>query len=167
MLAAMALQESDREDLLREATALVERIEFGASDNAAAEPVVAGFRSDGALSIFFGQDPVFQFNAAGKLRRAYAGGLLLKAERGKLVSLRRVRQSNQVQLVSHHLSEDEQLVFVADMHYRLREFLTRLNTGRLTPTGQVPADSDVLGRVKNWLAEHELIAIAQSPRVGA
>ncbi len=33
-----------------------------------AESIVFGFRRDGAPSIFFGADPVYQFNAAGELR---------------------------------------------------------------------------------------------------
>ena len=70
----MARDESDREDLLREATALVERIELAPADAADDEHIVAGFRRDGALSIYFGADPVYHFNSAGELRRAYCDG---------------------------------------------------------------------------------------------
>ena len=145
MLAAMAREETDREDLLREATALVERIEFAPQDDPAADHVVAGFRAESALSLFFGSDPVYQFNSVGQLRRAFASGLLVKADRGRLVSMRRIRQQGEVQLVRHEFSEDEQAVFISDMHYRLREFLTRLNAGHLNIVGQVPAAADVLG----------------------
>lgn len=165
MLAAMAREETDREDLLREATALVERIEFAPQDEPAAEHVVAGFRAESALSLFFGSDPVYQFNSAGQLRRAFAGDLLVKADRGRLVSMRRMRQHREVQLVRHELSEEEQAVFISDMHYRLRELLSQLDAGHLNIVGQVPPAADVLGRVREWLATHELIAIAHSPHV--
>src|SRR5204863_2544475 len=78
----MAREESSREDLLREATALVERIELIPNGSTSDGRIVAGFRRNGALSVFFGEDPVYQFNAAGELRRAYTDGKLLKADRG-------------------------------------------------------------------------------------
>src|SRR3954451_8705906 len=111
----MARDESNREDLLREATALVERIELipnGAADN---RHIIAGFRRDGALSIFFGEDPVYQFNAAGELRRAYHDGKLLKATRGRLAALKRARTEHEIQLVRHELSGAEQAEFLSRM----------------------------------------------------
>jgi hypothetical protein len=165
MLVLMARQESDREDLLREASALVERIELLPKGSASADRVVAGFREERALSLFFGADPVYQFNTAGQLRRAYVGGLLFKAAGGRLASLRRERRPNEVQLVRHDLSEDEQAVFVAEMHYRLRELVSQLSGDRFVVVGQVPPEADVLGRVRAWLATHEWIPIAESPHV--
>ena len=47
----MARQESNREDLLREATALVERVELHVP--AFEEPIVVGFRRDGCASFLF------------------------------------------------------------------------------------------------------------------
>jgi hypothetical protein len=166
MLVSMARQESEREDLLREATALVERMELAPPDEAGADHVVVGFRSDGAMSVFFGTEPVYQFNTAGQLRRAFCEGLLYKAVCGRLASLHRVRQRGEVQLQRHELTEDEQAVFISEMHYRLRELLSQLNAERLTIVGQVPADADVWGRVKEWLATHESVAIATTPSVG-
>src|SRR5262245_10991650 len=96
----MAREESDREDLLREATALVERIELIVDIGNAGQHVVAGFRTNGAASIFFGADPVYQFNAAGELRRAYCDGVLIKGSRGRLVSLSRKRLANESLLLS-------------------------------------------------------------------
>src|SRR5215212_3746686 len=124
----MAREESSRENLLREATALVERIELSprttdvsiAASKLLDQSIVAGFRRDGALSIFFGEDPVYQFNAAGELRRAYCNGKLLKATRGQLAALERVRTENEVQLVRHELSREEEAVFLKQMEDRLR-----------------------------------------------
>jgi len=147
----MAREESSRENLLGEATALVERIELRRQGSD--EHVVAGFRRDGALSVFFGEDPVYQFNAAGELRRAYCDGLLFKAVRGRLVSLNRVRQQDQVQLVRHDLSEAEQSAFLARMAERMRQLAELLATNSFEVVGQVPADADVLSRVREWFAE--------------
>src|SRR4051812_13576909 len=118
----MAREESSREDLLREATALVERIELipDSSGELTGTRIVAGFRRDGALSIFFGDDTVYQFNAASELRRAYCDGKLFKAARGRLAALKRVRTEHELQLVRHDLSETEQATFLAEMANRLR-----------------------------------------------
>src|SRR6186997_1242741 len=98
----MARRESEREDLLREATALVERAELTLEGSE--EPIVVGFRRDGSASFFFGVDPVYQFNAACELRRAFVGGLLYKAERGRLVSLSRQRTMESVALFRAELT---------------------------------------------------------------
>jgi hypothetical protein len=169
----MARNESDREDLLREATALVERIELIANAIGSAndpigrmgEPVVAGFRANGAMSVFFGADPVYQFNAAGELRRAYCRGLLFKASRGRLISLSRERRANEVQLVSRELTDVEQGDLLRNMEDRLHGLRDRLNSSQYTVVGQVPADAAVLGRVRTWLADHNSFPIASSPRV--
>jgi hypothetical protein len=167
----MARNESDREDLLREATALVERIELvtrsvdsAASLNASAsEPIVAGFRADGALSVFFGANPVYQFNAAGELRRAYLDGLLFKAVNRRLVSLRRERNEREVQLVRHDLSDAEQQVFLAAMSSRLNELSALIHSNEMQVTGQVPEDVDVLTKVRAKLDEHAEWRIAARP----
>ncbi len=120
MLTGMARQESDREDLLREATALVERIELApaAGDG---KDVVIGFRRDGAASIYFGTDPAYHFNSSGELRRAYCDGLMYKAEHGQLVSLERIRRENEMQLVRRTLTDAKEAEFLATLLRRLRE----------------------------------------------
>ena len=167
----MARDESNREDLLREATALVERIELVPRATAAAVsvnlardvPIIVGFRADGALSIFFGADPVYQFNPAGELRRAYGNGLLFKALRGRLVSLTRIRGDQQVQLVRHELTDAERDDFLAQMTKRLRELAALLAADDFIVSGQVPRDADVLHRVRQWLVGREDWPIAARP----
>jgi hypothetical protein len=168
----MARQESSREDLLREATALVERIELAprtvgaaAAEDNAGDRLVAGFRSDGALSIFFGEDPVYQFNAAGELRRAYSDGTLVKAVRGRLTSLERVRKPHEVQLVRHELTAAEEVALIQRMTDLLRELASSLDAGRFEVIGQVPRDANVLGRLRAWLAAHKQFPIAARPNV--
>jgi hypothetical protein len=162
MLAGMAREESDREDLLREATALVERIELAPSDSVCSR-IVIGFRAAEALSVFFDADPVYQFNTAGELRRAFLNGKLLKAERGHLISLERVRLPEEVQLVRHELTDDQQSALLENMNARLRKLAENLTSDRHTVIGQVPPDADVLRRVCKWLTNHVTPSIANTP----
>jgi hypothetical protein len=161
----MARDESSREDLLREATALVERIEIAiaAADPLPGRNVVAGFRKNGALSVFFDEDPVYQFNAAGELRRAYSDGRLLKATNGQLVALDRIRTSAETQLVRVPLDHEEQSAFLARMTGLLRQLSKILESTGLEIVGQVPAGADVLGRLRSWLTSHDQLSVAQLP----
>ncbi len=81
----MAHEEQDREDLLAEAVALVERVEIELPDGGG--HVIAGFRRNSCGSVYFDADPAYHFNSRHALRRAFVGGRLLKAERGCLVVL--------------------------------------------------------------------------------
>ncbi len=158
----MARQERDREDILREATALVERAELrvaGFHDD-----IVIGFRRDGCGSIFVGPDPVYQFNSAGELRRAYQAGKLIKAERGKLVSLSRQREASQVLMQRHELNETETSAFVEQMNSDLLRLREALHEGNVTIAGQIPPDGEVVERIRRWLDSlgNEL-AIARRP----
>ena len=159
----MAREESSREELLREATALVERVELIPNVAISDGHIVAGFRRNGALSVFFGEDPVYQFNAAGELRRAYTNGKLLKADRGRLAALQRVRTQNQVQLVRHDLNETDMTDFQTQMANHLQGFAELINTNAFEVAGQVPPDADVVRRLKRWFVTHSDVQIARQP----
>jgi hypothetical protein len=157
--------ESDREDLLREATALVERAELTVVGRE--QPVVAGFRRDGAASFFFGPEAVYQFNAAGELRRAYFGGLLYKAEHGRLVALRRERSPAAVVLVRTELSADDAGDILIALQGQLRSLNEALASGSFIFVGQVPEHGTVIQRIERWLAAlPDEIRIANRPNVG-
>jgi hypothetical protein len=145
----MAREQHDREDLLREATALVERAEFQGPGLSAA--VVIGFRRDGSGSLYVGQDLMLQFNPQLQLRRAYYQDQLIKAEHGRLVALHRRRTEQAVILQRQEVGDEQQDEFlqmaaqwIADLHERLRN-------GRLHVVGRVPADAVVEQRVAEWL----------------
>lgn len=160
----MARQEEAREDLLREATTLVERIELRAEGFD--DSIVAGFRRDGTASFFLGQQIVYQFNSARELRRGFLDGRLYKAECGRLVELRRQRTSESVDLVRHELTDLETSQFTADAHQRLQKLHQTLSTGQFQILGQVSPQGDLVRRLQNWLANlSEPIPLAQSPRV--
>jgi hypothetical protein len=159
----MARNEHDREGLLREATALVERVSVRLAETGA--EVVVGFRRDGSASFFFGSEPVYQLTSKGTLRRAYWRGLLYKAHRGQLVALRRRRADAAIELLSHELSAAEASEFRIAMQQHLQSLQTALNTEMFALVGQVPAEADVVGRVRRWLGSlADNVEIADSPR---
>ena len=160
----MAREEQDREDLLREATALVERVELQVAGSD--EPIVAGFRREGQMSLFFGADPAFHFNSRNELRRAYAAGRLIKAEQGGLVALKRVRSEEEVSLVRHELDTAETTAFLDLARGRLLKLRAAMAAGAFTKVGQVPDAVDVVARVCVWLESlSEELVIAKSPHV--
>jgi hypothetical protein len=158
----MTRHEQDREDLMREATALVERVELRLPRED--ETVVVGFRRDGSLSVYFGADPVYQFNAAGELRRAYVGGLLYKAERGRLVELTRVREPARVVLLRRELDDERQRMFLTAMSARLAACAEALRTGPYAVAAHEPGGRDILPRVRAWLEERSEAVVARTPR---
>jgi hypothetical protein len=160
----MARDEQDREDLLREATALAVRLELAIEGEA--EPVVAGFRGE-AASLFFGADPVYHFNAQYELRRAYAEGELFKAERGRLIRLRRHRTPQQVVLLSRELSEAETQAFLDKVAQRVARVRAAVESGRYRLRGAVPSAENAMCRFWQWLSgwpEHP--HVAETPYVG-
>jgi hypothetical protein len=143
--------ERDREDLLRDATALVERIELAV--DGFDEHVVVGFRKSGAASVYFGQDPVYHFNSEGELRRAFADGRLYKAEKRRLVLMERRRAEGVVALVGHELSDPEMEEFLATMDRAFDVLSNAIKAGRAVVVRQTPVDRDIIGRASAWLTQ--------------
>jgi hypothetical protein len=161
----MARTESDREDLLREATALIERAELRLLDYG--EPIVIGFRRDGSGSLYVGGEPVFQFNSRGRLRRAYWEGELIKAEAGQLVALTRQRTATAVELIRQELSPARAAEILAAGRSWLDRIANALATGQFEVTGQVPEDGTVLVRIRAWLEGlPRKLQVAPRPHVG-
>jgi hypothetical protein len=130
------------------------------------EPVVVGFRREGAASVFFGTDPVCQFNTAGELRRAFVGGLLYKAENGRLVALRRERSDVEVVLIRHELNDAETKVLLSELEAHLSRLKAAFSQGSFSVAGQLPKGADIIGRVRRWLDSLPLrIAVAAIPNV--
>jgi len=153
----MARNESDREDLIREATAMRNRVEWQVPGEF--EPVFAGIRSDGSLSVYFGQDPVYQFTPSGQLRRAYADGFLFRTQGEGLARLSRDRSPDETVLARSDLNPEE-----------LSQFLARMDD-RLTRLSESIADSSVIqlrsvsdGKSADYQSLIEL-AINASPRL--
>lgn len=161
----MPRYESDREDLLREATALVERAELKLRDYP--EPIVIGFRRDGSGSVYVGTDPAWQFNTRGELRRAYVSGRLIKAEEGRLVALTRERSEEAVNLVRHRLGEAETAELLANCREWLQRLEVAIAASEYELEGQVPADGEIVPRIQQWLMTFAVeIQVARRPNVG-
>jgi hypothetical protein len=160
----MARITRDRENLLLEATALSPRVALEMKIQGAHCEVFAGFRGE-SLSIYFGAAPVYHFNAAGELRRAFVGDCLIKAESGQLVRSVRELSAEQVVLASSHLPAKESQHLVAEMTNRLNELLANLDSGALTVVGQVPEDGNATSRLQAWLATWKGPRIADIPNV--
>ncbi len=163
--------EVDREDLLAEATALVDRVEWQVSGFA--EPIVIGFRRSGDASIYLGADPVYQFTAAGALRRAYADGQLIKAVRGRLVAMTRHRTESLVELRSRELTADEQASLLGRLGKGMAAVRDAACAGQFNVRGAVsdgPRQTDgaaAHARAIAWLQTLELPpAVAAAPNAG-
>jgi hypothetical protein len=160
----MARHEHDREDLLKEASALVERASLRREGQD--EEIIVGFRRDGSASFYFGSARSYQFNTAGQLRRAFVGDLLYKAEAGKLVALARRRTEQAVELVRDELDAKATRDFLDEMWSHLEQLHRAIVAGRLTVIGKVPPEADVVVRIEAWLAQFgDRVTIARSPRV--
>lgn len=109
----MARVESDREDLMAEAVALVRRVELRLPGRD--ETVVAGFRANGWLSVYFGPHPMYQFDERGRLRRAFLDGLLYRTQGTTLAQLRRERTEVETTLLRRDLTESELAEFRSAM----------------------------------------------------
>jgi hypothetical protein len=161
----MAQEEQDREDLMDEATALVERAEIEIDGFLAS--VVCGFRRNGELSLFLGADPVYQFNGRNQLRRAFVDNVLYKAEQGRLIALRRERSAGSICLVRRDLSAEDTFKFMELLHANLLRLKSALTDAQYRLIQQVPTNAQVIRRVQEWLANNtEDLSIASSPRVG-
>ncbi len=156
----MAKNEQDREDLMREASALSPRAELIAP--AFAESIVVGFRTSGSLSIYFGADPVYQFNSTGELRRAYVRGELFKAVKGRLQQLHRERDAVQVTLWQSDLSDAEQLAFLQEMENRCNQLANAVAHDQFELIEEIPSDSRAIELLSRFLAK-----IETPPRVAA
>ena len=132
----MARHESDREDLIREATALLRRAEWMSISGA--ESLAAGFRRDGSLSLYFGADPVYHFDSAGRLKRAYCSGLLYRTQGTTLAELARERSAMETKLMRRDLGQQELADFLVKMIERIEEWKIEWNDRRIIISRMVP-----------------------------
>ncbi|MDX1965288.1 MAG: hypothetical protein SFX18_19235 [Pirellulales bacterium] len=164
-MALMARQELPREDLLRDARALVMRGEYLPATGE--PPIVTGFRANGAASFFFGEDPAYHFTSNRKLRRAYAGGELYKAQAGQLIRLQRERTTDQVVLRSAPLAPRVHDEFLLAARQKLSWLEQILGADSTICRGETTHDGLPLRpRLLAWLAQLPFaLAVADGPQV--
>jgi hypothetical protein len=134
----------ESEDRMRELVALVERIELRLPGQ---QSVVAGFRRNGALSLYFGEDPVYQFDETARLRRAYVGGRLFRTQGDGLAALTRARSGTETALLRHDLVRAELAEFRTQMLMRVRALRDALAQGKFEVVDQSPPDAPVAERL--------------------
>lgn len=161
----MARREQRREDLLRDAVALKPRIQLRApAPPLPNETVFAGWRDD-SLSLYFDEDPAYHFNSAGELRRGFIDHCLVKAERGRLVSMQRQRSEDEVTLARRELNDQQCADLLTTIGRHCDALQAALEAGTCTLVGEFPPSSGGLERLKAWLAARPPLRAARQPRV--
>jgi hypothetical protein len=133
------------EDRMQDAVALVERIEL--RGRAITPTIEAGFRSDGRLSLFFGDDPYYQFDPEGRLRRAFVDGQIFLTTGSGLKSLTRGRGTKATILVRHDLASTEAEQFLRTMLDHVGRLRQAIASGDLHTERQVPAKGPIVQRL--------------------
>ena len=145
----MAKQTEDREDLMRDATAYVQRIEFQWNDK---QTIFVGFRQGGEPSFYFGQAFVLQFNAKGELRRAFWRDRLLASYQHQVHWLQ--KGDGRVRLQRTPLNDAEALEFLASAEQHLAELRGNLAEERLSVLAELADGQDLGAEISGWLQQH-------------
>jgi hypothetical protein len=132
----MAIHRESREDLMREATAYARRLR--GTHPQTKQPVVVGLRPQGGWSVYFGEDPVYQFNAAGRLRRAHFAERNYAAEEGRLLLLARDRVGGRVELQKIYSADTERRI-LSDCLERLKGLAEWIRAVRVEEVEIFPA----------------------------
>lgn len=163
----MSRHETDREDLMLEATAFTQRIELAVPLQS--DSIVIGVKRNGAWSIYFGAEPVYQFDTSHRLRRAFTNGYLWRTQGTTLARLERERTASQTNLVRHDLTPTELLDFLTSVRQRLSEFVSAWETGQVHCLRQVPTDENlepvILAALRSVLASGVELAPAVKGRL--
>ena len=156
----MAIHEKSREDLLRDGKGFFSRGELKLGQ----EKVIVGFRKQDQIAIYFGEDPVFQFNAELSLRRVYFKGDVFRAEAGRLVQLTRTSKGGQVLFHSKPASESTLQELFSSLSECLSQIRSALQARNWTVVGEEPGL--FLVRLANWMNKvGDSIVIAQQSGV--
>lgn len=161
----MARHAQDREDLLRDATALVPRIMIRLDIHGAKCDVFAGFRKGSAISLYFGSDPVYHFNNHGELRRAFVGGMIQKAQQRKVFEWQQSRSEAKVTVRSRSLTSAEQQTFGDQLFERVAQLRDAIRTSQFVTIGQFPDDGDAIVQLARWLGDFKEFKVAREANV--
>lgn len=138
----MARTESDRDDLMAEAVAMIRRVEMTIPNEPT--PIVTGFRANGWLSIYLGPDRMYQFDEVGRLRRAFVNGLLFRTQGTTLAQLDRQRTDTETILSRRDLSLVELAAFRMTMLEHISALHDWMTRQKVVIVRQIPADDDQL-----------------------
>ena len=153
--------EADREDLLAEAVNLRERIELRVPGSE--EAVTIGCNDLGHWSFYFGAEPMYRFDAEGRLRRAVRGGKLYRTQGGTLAELVRVRLEQETQLQRRDLLPDEAEGFLAEVRTHLQQLHQAFTTDRCQVLREVGTQADFPARLAALLSRFAAEPITLAP----
>lgn len=177
----MARQTHDREDLFRDGTQMPYRGRIHIGDT----EVVVGFRAGGAASLYWDQDPVFQFNVVQELRRVYFAGDRYAADAGKLVRLLQKRADHgttteQLKLDPATIAADDKDAINSKLQSCLAQLRSscRPDAGDAIGAGETSdqavwevtgeSKSEFLARLDRWLGSvANPVVTARGPAVGS
>lgn len=148
--------ETDREDLLAEAVNLRERIELQVTGSD--HPVTIGCNDLGHWSFYFGAEPMYRFDAAGRLRRVVMEGKLYRTQGTTLAELVRVRTEQETQLQRRDLGPSEVEGFLAVIGNQMRHLAEEFAAGRFQRLREVLASTNFNDRLTAILEQ-----LASSP----
>lgn len=160
----MAIEEHEKEDLLRQATQFQRRALIVRPDQA---EVFIGLRNSGAFSVYLTQDFVVHFNSELEIRRVFDHGQKLAANCGYLESLVRTRRGGRVEFVRKALERSDELQLMERCRKELEELahgleflmqvrMTRKNDLNTTPKGNFVA-------AENERGSSDFIVVGQVP----
>jgi hypothetical protein len=104
------------------------------------------------MSIFIGQDPVYQFDSEGRLRRAFVDGLLYRSHHTTLAMLKRERSETQTLLLRTDLPDDALQSFRGTMLLSLGLLEQKLNSAAFSIRRSVPDSVSHITRIQSALA---------------
>jgi hypothetical protein len=160
----MARHETDREDLLAEATALRRRVELRVPGEPG--PIVAGERDDGSWSVYFEGDPVYHFDAANRLRRAFVGGALFRTQGTTLARLTRNRTPAATELLRADLTAADLAELLETARNRCETLCCHLASDGVEVLRQVPiGDETLLIELRQRIAEWFASGLALAPAI--
>lgn len=133
----MAINPEKREDLMLDATAYTRRALY--RDSQSGNTFFIGFRQNGGWSVYFDEDPVFQFDAGGKLRRVHFENQNYAAHNGKLCLLERERHGGRIEIQRIYSADAERRV-LEDCLKRLRALAELIPNNDLAEVEQFPLD---------------------------
>ncbi len=161
----MARTEADRDDLFKEFRSA--RIKWELKIPGSDSNVILGIRHDDRLSIYFGPDPCYHYNAQNRLLRAFANGFLYRTQGKTLARLTRERTPETTTLMRHDLSDEELDVFLRAMIENLTLLSNILSNGEQTllrTNTETQGLSEVQDRIKETISVDVPLAPAYPTR---
>ena len=153
--------EADREDLLAEAVNLRERIELRVPGSE--EAVTIGCNDLEHWSFYFGAEPMYRFDAEGRLRRAVRGGKLYRTQGATLAELVRVRLEQETQLQRRDLSQPEVEAFLVEVRAHLQQLQQEYAAAHCRVLREVGTQDDFSARLAALLGRIHAEPITLAP----